>query len=271
MEPLGRPLAFMPGQFVFVNFRSLALRRGVPPVRALGRAQVSRSAPGRSATSSIPSRSPPPRASRAAGHGQGGRRLHARPAPARARRGRRRRRPVRLLLAPERPSGRQIWLAGGIGVTPFLSMARSLGRPKRAVDRLLLLRRARARRRTSSTSSARSRRAATTSASPSSRETRRLPHRERASPRSSRPRLLGRAHLRPAGDDRQPARRSSRPSAFRSAHPCRGVRLRQARAGRAARAPPRKRPVTAARPRRGTRRAPRLLVAFALVVAGHAA
>ena len=31
MEPLGRPLAFMPGQFVFVTFRSLALREELHP------------------------------------------------------------------------------------------------------------------------------------------------------------------------------------------------------------------------------------------------
>ena len=162
---------------------------GAPPVRGLGRAR--RSSP--SAPGEIAQPVPPVldhlRAGRAdaADHGQGGRRLHARAALARGRRRGRRRRPVRLLLAPERRrTDRQIWMAGGIGVTPFLSMARSLGDGDAARRRLLLLRRARRRRRTSSTSSARSPRAATTSASSLvPRDTRRLPDGRARSPRST--------------------------------------------------------------------------------------
>ncbi len=64
MEPRGRPLVFAPGQFVFVNFRSLALQRAAASVRALGASdRSSRSGPARSATSSTRSRSRPRRAS----------------------------------------------------------------------------------------------------------------------------------------------------------------------------------------------------------------
>ena len=65
MEPVGKPLSYSPGQFVFVSFRSAGLRAELHPLRASRSSGRScRSVPARSPTSSIPSRSPRHRASR---------------------------------------------------------------------------------------------------------------------------------------------------------------------------------------------------------------
>ena len=136
---------------------------------------------------------------------------------------------------------RQIWAAGGIGVTPFLSMARSLGdgagppvhfyycveRPEEAhfLDEFRAL-----------AGAARRLRDHGRLARP-----RRLPERRPPRGRERRPRLVGRADLRPAGDDRQPPRAARRARAAGAPDPRGGVRLREARprggaAGRARRA-----------------------------------
>jgi predicted ferric reductase len=128
MEPLERPLAFVPGQFVFVNFRSLALRRELHPFDVSVRRRVFSiraggirnqfhpfsitSAPGEPTlritvkavgdyTRALRTLEPGAEAVVEGAYGSFSYR-HV-------------------------PNRRQIWMAGGIGVTPFLSMARSLG------------------------------------------------------------------------------------------------------------------------------------------------
>jgi predicted ferric reductase len=93
MEPLARPLAFTPGQFVFVNFRSLAMSEALRPLELSMEHQVFSFRAGEVGNQA-----------RAVVEGPYGSFSHR-----------------------NVPRDRQVWIAGGIGVTPFLSMARGLG------------------------------------------------------------------------------------------------------------------------------------------------
>jgi predicted ferric reductase len=133
MEPLGRPLEHEAGQFVFVNFRLLALSESMRPFELSVERQVFSIRAGEVANQFHPfSITSAPGAAelrvtvKAVGDFTGAlRRLE----------------PEAEAIV-EGPYGsfshrkvrgrRQIWIAGGIGVTPFLSMARSLG----GVDKL---------------------------------------------------------------------------------------------------------------------------------------
>ena len=100
MEPIGKPLAFSPGQFLFVNFRSLALSEQFHPLELSVRRRVFSIRAGEIANQFHPfSITSDPERADAPDHGQGRRRLHARAPPARDGRRRDRRGPVRLLLA----------------------------------------------------------------------------------------------------------------------------------------------------------------------------
>ena len=128
MEPLGRPLAFMPGQFVFVGFRSLALTEELHPFELSVERQVFSIRAGEVGNQFHPfsiTASPGEPTLRVTVKAIGDytralRRLE--PGAAAVVEG-----PYGSFSHWNVPSGRQIWLAGGIGVTPFLSMARSLG------------------------------------------------------------------------------------------------------------------------------------------------
>src|SRR5215471_10958950 len=96
MEPLATPLAFTPGQFVFVNFRSLAMRQELRPFELSMEHQVFAFRAGALRRLEV--------GADAVVEGPYGSFSHQ-----------------------NVPRERQIWIAGGIGVTPFLSMARGLG------------------------------------------------------------------------------------------------------------------------------------------------
>lgn len=128
MEPAGRPLAFSPGQFVFVNFRSFALSERFHPLELSVRRRVFSVRAGEIANQFHPfsiTSAPDERQLRVTVKAVGDytRALRSLETGADA--------------VVEGPYGsfsrrnvanrRQIWMAGGIGVTPFLSMARSLG------------------------------------------------------------------------------------------------------------------------------------------------
>jgi predicted ferric reductase len=128
MTPLERPLIFIPGQFVFVNFRSLALSREFHPFEVSVRRRVFSVRAGE-----IRNQFHPFSVTSAPGEpmlritvkavGDYTRALRALEAGAEAVvEG-----PYGSFSQQNVPNRRQIWLAGGIGVTPFLSMARSLG------------------------------------------------------------------------------------------------------------------------------------------------
>ena len=128
MEPLGRPLGFMPGQFVFVTFRSLALREELHPFELSVERQVFSVRAGDVGNQFHPfsiTASPGEPSLRVTVKAIGDytralRRLE--PGADAVVEG-----PYGSFSHWNVPSGRQLWLAGGIGVTPFLSMARSLG------------------------------------------------------------------------------------------------------------------------------------------------
>jgi predicted ferric reductase len=128
MEPVGRPLAFVPGQFVFVTFRSLALREELHPFELSVERQVFSVRAGDVGNQFHPF-------SITASPGEASLRVTVK-AIGDYTRALRRLEPGAdaVVEGPygsfshwNVPSGRQLWLAGGIGVTPFLSMARSLG------------------------------------------------------------------------------------------------------------------------------------------------
>jgi len=128
MEPLGRPLVFTPGQFVFVTFRSLALSEELRPFELSMERQVFSVRAGEVGNQFHPF-------SITAAPGEPTLRVTVK-AIGDYTRALRRLEPGAdaVVEGPygsfshwNVPSGRQIWLAGGIGVTPFLSMARSLG------------------------------------------------------------------------------------------------------------------------------------------------
>src|SRR5439155_17200895 len=136
MEPLATPLAFTPGQFVFVNFRSLAMSEALRPFELSMEHQVFSFRAGEvgnqfhpfSITSAPGDRTLMITVKAVGDYTRALRTLE-----------------VGADAVVERPYGsfshqhvpreRQLWIAGGIGVTPFLSMARALGDHDRlAVD-----------------------------------------------------------------------------------------------------------------------------------------
>ena len=135
MEPIGKPLAFSPGQFLFVNFRSLALSEQFHPLELSVRRRVFSIRAGEIANqfhpfsiTSDPDETELRITVKAVGdYTRALRRLE-----------------TGAVAIVEGPYGsfsrnvanpRQIWMAGGIGVTPFLSMARGLnGGAKRSID-----------------------------------------------------------------------------------------------------------------------------------------
>ena len=128
MEPLGRPLIFTPGQFVFVTFRSLALTEELHPFELSVERQVFSVRAGDVGNQFHPF-------SITAALGEPALRVTVKAIGDYTRALRRLEPGAEAVVEGPYgsfshwnvPSGRQIWLAGGIGVTPFLSMARSLG------------------------------------------------------------------------------------------------------------------------------------------------
>jgi predicted ferric reductase/mono/diheme cytochrome c family protein len=127
MEPLGEPLEFDAGQFVFVNFRSPTLRERFRPFDLSVRRQVFSIRPGEASNQFHPfsiTSAPHERTLRITVKAVGDytRALRSLEEGAEA-----------VVEGPYGsfshhglPRRKQVWLAGGIGVTPFLSMARSL-------------------------------------------------------------------------------------------------------------------------------------------------
>jgi predicted ferric reductase/mono/diheme cytochrome c family protein len=128
MEPRSSPLAFTPGQFVFVSFRSLAMKEQLRPFQLSMEHQVFSFRAGEVGNQFHPfSITSAPGERRlmitVKAVGDYTRALRSLEIDAEA-----------VVEGPygsfshqNVPRGRQIWIAGGIGVTPFLSMARSLG------------------------------------------------------------------------------------------------------------------------------------------------
>jgi predicted ferric reductase/mono/diheme cytochrome c family protein len=127
MEPLRQPLRFSPGQFLFVNFRSLALGEQLRPFDVSVQRQVFSFRAGEVSNQFHPfsiTSAPHERTLRITvkavgdytralrGLEEGAEAIVEGPYGAFSHRG--------------LPGRRHLWLAGGIGVTPFLSMARSL-------------------------------------------------------------------------------------------------------------------------------------------------
>lgn len=132
MEPLGRRLLFAPGQFVFVNFRSAALDDALHPFELSLRREVVAVRAGEIRNQFHPfsiTSAPGDRMLRVTVKAVGDytsalRRLE--PGADAVVEG-----PYGSFSHWNVRSPRQVWIAGGIGVTPFLSMARSLGDEER--------------------------------------------------------------------------------------------------------------------------------------------
>jgi predicted ferric reductase/mono/diheme cytochrome c family protein len=128
MEPLRTPLAFTPGQFVFVNFRSIALSGELHPFELSVQRQVFSIRAGEVGNQfhpfSITSAPGEPTLRitvKAVGDYTRALRMLEAGADAVVEG------PYGSFSHRNVPNDRQVWIAGGIGVTPFLSMARSLG------------------------------------------------------------------------------------------------------------------------------------------------
>jgi predicted ferric reductase len=128
MDPVEKPLAYTPGQFVFVNFRSPALSEAFQPFELSVQRQVFSIRAGEIGNqfhpfsiTSAPSEPTLRITVKAVGdYTRALRRLEdGAEAVVEG--------PYGSFSSRNVPNSRQIWLAGGIGVTPFLSMARSLG------------------------------------------------------------------------------------------------------------------------------------------------
>jgi predicted ferric reductase len=134
MEPVGKRLCFQPGQFVFVNFRSLALRRELHPFELSVQRQVFSIRAGEIGNQFHPfsitsAPGDPTLRITVKAVGDYTRALRGLDVGADATvEG------VYGSFSQDVENDRQIWIAGGIGVTPFLSMARSLGEGGPAVD-----------------------------------------------------------------------------------------------------------------------------------------
>jgi predicted ferric reductase len=136
MKPVAKPLAFVPGQFVFVNFRSDAMQGELRPFELSAERQVFSIRAGEIGNQFHPF-------SITSAPGEPELRITVKAVGDYTR-------ALRLLeLGAEAvvegaygafghrtaaPPDRQIWIAGGIGVTPFLSMARSLDGDAPSVD-----------------------------------------------------------------------------------------------------------------------------------------
>jgi predicted ferric reductase len=136
MEPLERPLAFTPGQFVFVSFRSIALSEEFHPFELSVRRRVFSIRAGEVGNQFHPF-------SITSAPGEPTLRITVKAVGDYTRALRRLdvgadavvEGPYGSFSQSKVPNGRQVWMAGGIGVTPFLSMARSLGNENgRSVD-----------------------------------------------------------------------------------------------------------------------------------------
>ncbi|MBA3376062.1 MAG: ferredoxin reductase family protein [Actinobacteria bacterium] len=135
MEPTGKPLAFSPGQFVFVNFRSLALREQFHPLELSLRRRTFSIRAGEIANqfhpfsiTSAPNESTLRITVKAVGDYTRALRTLESGAEAIVEG------PYGSFSHRNVANDRQIWMAGGIGVTPFLSMARSLDGRARSID-----------------------------------------------------------------------------------------------------------------------------------------
>ena len=127
MEPRGRPLEYTPGQFVFVNFRSLALGEQLRPFEVSVERQVFSIRAGEVGNQFHPF-------SITSAPGEPTLRVTVKAVGDYTRALRRLEEGAEAVVEGlygsfshrNVPGRRQIWIAGGIGVTPFLSMARSL-------------------------------------------------------------------------------------------------------------------------------------------------
>ena len=137
MAPSGRRLSFTPGQFVFVTFNSSAMSKEFHALtlQPAGNSEVMTFRPGAVANQFHPfsiTSAPHQQELRVAVKAVGDftRALHWLERGAEATiEG-----PYGTFSHRLIPNARQIWLAGGIGITPFLSMARSLREPGYQID-----------------------------------------------------------------------------------------------------------------------------------------
>jgi predicted ferric reductase/mono/diheme cytochrome c family protein len=135
MKPVGRPLSYSAGQFLFVNFRSLALADAMRPLEVSLQRQVFSLRPGEIANQFHPF-------SITSAPGSAELRITVKAVGDYTRALRELKSGAEAVVEGAYGSfshlsagAKQIWLAGGIGVTPFLSMARSLGADDtRAID-----------------------------------------------------------------------------------------------------------------------------------------